>query len=124
MIRALGNNILHDPSVSRGMRLIALKLIILKRIKYGAIYPYALMKELLKDCHISAMLCKDKGDVKNDIYNTIKALEQSGYIKAKVKTRGTKLKKYYTITACGNRTLTQAKLQFLKSMKALTAIIG
>jgi len=109
--------------MNKDMRHMVLKLLILKRIKSGRTYSYALIKEFSND-HISGLLQKEQGSVKNDIYNTINALEKSGYIKVKVESGATRPKKYYTITKSGNSTLLQTKRLFIESMKSLMKILG
>lgn len=69
------------------------------------------------------MLQKDLKNVKNDIYNTINALEKSGYIKAKAEMGEMHFKKYYTITESGSSALAQTKKLFMSSMKSLMQIL-
>ena len=114
----------QNPSyMSKDMRHIVLKLLILKRIKSGRTYSYALLKEFSND-RISGLLQKEKGNVKNDIYNTINALEKSGYIKVKADVNNARLKKYCTLTRSGKATLAQTKRIFISSMKSLMEIMG
>jgi DNA-binding PadR family transcriptional regulator len=108
--------------MSKDMRHIVLKLLILKSIKNGKTYSYALVKKFSND-RISGMLQKKDGEVKNDIYNTINALEKSGYIKAKSGVNNERSKKYYTLTSSGKATLAQTKRIFLSSMKSLMEIM-
>ena len=109
--------------MNKDMRHIVLKLLILKRIKSGRTYSYALLKEFSND-RISGLLQKEKGNVKNDIYNTINALEKSGYIKVKADVNNARLKKYCTLTRSGKATLAQTKRIFISSMKSLMEIMG
>lgn len=112
-----------DPYMNKDMRHIVLKLLLLKRIKGGRTYSYALVKEFSND-KISGLLQKKQDNVKNDIYNTINALEKSGYIKVKAETGKIRPKKYYTITKSGNSALLQTKKLFMSSMKGLMKILG
>ncbi|MDE1869233.1 MAG: PadR family transcriptional regulator [Candidatus Micrarchaeota archaeon] len=104
------------------MRRQILKLILLRRIKAGSIYSYAIMKEL-DNAHISALLLKGNGSVKSDIYNTINMLEKSGYIRMRAKTSGGRTKKYYSLTPKGNKVLVESKRLFLSSMKELMRML-
>ena len=108
--------------MNKDMRHMVLKLMLLRKIKGGKTYSYALIKEF-GNAKISSLLQKDYGDVKNDIYNTIKVLEESGYIKAKAEMGGTRFKKYYTITRSGRAALAQTKRLFMDSMKGLMQIL-
>jgi DNA-binding PadR family transcriptional regulator len=112
-----------NPYMNKDMRHMVLKLLILKRIKSGRTYSYALIKEFSND-GISGLLQKEHGNVKNDIYNTINALEKSGYIKVKAESGKIRPKKYYTITKSGNSALLQTKKLFMGSMKSLMKILG
>ena len=114
----------QNPSyMSKDMRHIVLKLLILKSIKNGKTYSYALVKKFSND-RVSRLLQKDDGNVKNDIYNTINALEKAGYIKAKAGSNNARSKKYYTLTRSGKATLVQTKRIFISSMKSLMEIMG
>ncbi len=108
--------------MSKDMRHIVLKLLILKSIKNGKTYSYALVKKF-SNAHISGLLQKEDGNVKNDIYNTINALEKSGYIRVKAGSNNARSKKYYTLTGSGKATLEQTKKIFLSSMKSLMEIM-
>jgi DNA-binding PadR family transcriptional regulator len=112
-----------NPYMNKDMRHIVLKLLLLKRIKGGRTYSYALIKEFSND-RISGLLQKEQGSVKNDIYNTINALEKSGYIKVVAEAGKIRPKKYYTITKSGNSALLQTKRLFMGSMKSLMKILG
>jgi DNA-binding PadR family transcriptional regulator len=123
MIEGGLNSVHENPYMNKDMRHMVLKLLILKRIKSGRTYSYALIKEFSNE-RISGLLQKDHTNVKNDIYNTINALEKSGYIKVKAETGKIRPKKYYTITKSGNAALLQTKRLFMGSMKNLMKILG
>ena len=108
--------------MNKDMRHIVLKLLILKSIKNGKTYSYALVKKFSND-RVSKLLQKKQDNVKNDIYNTINALEKSGYIKAKAGVHNERAKKYYTLTRSGKETLAQTKKIFVSSMKSLMEIM-
>lgn len=112
----------QNPYINKDMRHMMLKLLLLRRIKSGRTYSYALIKEFSNE-RIPKILQKKPGSVKNDIYNTINALEKSGYIRVKVETDRMRVKKYYTITKSGNYALAQTKRLFMNSMKSLMEIL-
>ena len=108
--------------MNKDMRHIVLKLLILKRIKSGRTYSYALLKEFSND-RISGLLQKEKGNVKNDIYNTINALEKSEYIKVSAGADKARSKKYYVLTSSGKLALAQTKKIFISSIRSLIEIM-
>lgn len=112
----------ENPFVSKDMRRMRLKLTLLMRIKQGRIYSYALMKELSHSKHF--LLFRHLGlSFKNDIYNTVKSLEKSGYIKVNAIIEDNRMKKYYTITNKGKKALAESKKLFLHSMKELMKLL-
>lgn len=87
------------------MRRLILRVRILVRIKAGKVYSYALMKEFS-----SGPFSRFMGrNIKNDVYNTIKSLEQSGYIRMSTKQEGGRPKKYYKLTKKGLVVLKSAR---------------
>ncbi|MDE1871501.1 MAG: PadR family transcriptional regulator [Candidatus Micrarchaeota archaeon] len=113
----------EHPFMTKDMARTVLKIVLLKRIERGEIYSYALIKEL-NASRFSMFLKKYSTDPKNDIYNTVKALEKSGYIKLDARIDGGKLKNYYKITAKGSNALKESKGLFMKSMRELVKILG
>jgi len=111
-----------NPYMTKDMKRQVLKLMVLRRIKAGRAYSYAIIKELGNE-HLSMFLKKDTGSVKNDVYNTISVLERSGYIKLSRAAASDGGKKYYRITPKGSTVLTESKRLFLASMKELMKII-
>ena len=111
-----------NPYMTKDLAHIILKLILLKRIEREGVYSYALIKEF-DNPKISHFLKKSGSGVKNDIYNTVKALEKSGYITVKAKIETGRLKKYYYITAEGKKAIQESKILFLRSMKELMGIV-
>lgn len=111
-----------NPYMTKDMSRIILKLIVLKKIQKGEIYSYALIKEF-DNPKIAALMKKHGMTVKNDVYNTVGALEKSGYIRVKAKVEEGRIKKYYYITDSGVNALRDAKLIFLQSMKGLVNIL-
>ena len=108
--------------MTKDMPHIILKLLVLKKMLSKNVYSYALIKEF-SGTHISHFIEAHGGSVKNDIYNTVKALEKSGYISTKAIIDGGRLKKYYKITSSGKRALRESKQLFRKNMKELMEII-
>ena len=93
---------------------IILKLRILGRLMEGGkVYSYALIKEFDK---------LGFGDfygptLKNDIYNTLRVLEKSGYIKMQAKIEGGKVKHYYSITKDGAIALKSVGKMMISTVK-------
>ena len=112
-----------NPYMTKDMSHMILKLIMLRKIEKNEVYSYALLKELDNE-RICSLLKKKVGGVKNDIYNTAKALEKSGYISVTARIENGKLKKYYRITANGKKAIVESKKLFLNSMKELMNIVG
>ncbi len=113
-----------NPYMTKDMSRIVLKLIMLRRIKKRPVYSYALLKEMNDNVHISHFIKKHGGSIKNDVYNTVKALEKSGYIRTNGKIEKGRFKKYYTITRQGTSALDESRKLFHKSMDELVSIIG
>ncbi len=95
------------------MKRIILKIRLLSRIKSGKIYSYGLLKEF-RDSHFSKMYGPT---LKNDIYNTLKALERSNYIKSSSKVSNGKMKNYYTITAGGINAMNSVRKLMMSTVK-------
>ncbi len=93
---------------------IILKLRILGRLRQGGkVYSYALIKEF------DRMGFADfyGPTLKNDIYNTLRVLEKSGYIKMQAKTGKGKIKNYYSITKRGTTALKSVGRMMIGTMK-------
>ena len=112
-----------NPYMNKDMSRIVLKLIVLRRIQKSAVHSYALLKEIESSPHMSKFIQKHGGIVKNDVYNTVNALEKSGYIVTKARIVAGRLKKDYTITNSGKKALHESKSLFMKSMRELMDII-
>lgn len=112
-----------DKYISKSFYNLILKLFILKKIsKEKSVYPYDLIKKVSKLKMLS--LIKDKKDLKNDIYNTIAALNKSGYIDFKEVKESGRTKKYYYITPLGKKTLRATKKTFLNTVKKIGELLG
>lgn len=90
--------------VSKEMRHTILKLVILHKASCGKVYPYSLIKSI----RFGLFASMPKGSLKNDIYNTVKALEGSGLIKVSGRSGDGRVKTYYTITRSGSAALAKA----------------
>lgn len=112
-----------NPYMTKDMMHIILKLKLLYRIQSGRVHSYALIKEFESSPHIMDFISKHGGSVKSSIYNTVNALEKSGYVKTSADKDGSRSKKYYTITSEGRKALKESKGLFIKSMRELTSII-
>ncbi|MGI0100469.1 MAG: PadR family transcriptional regulator [Candidatus Micrarchaeaceae archaeon] len=111
------------PFMTKDMSHIVMKLVLLDRIAKNEVYSYALVKEL-STSKFSHFMRKYSIDTKNDIYNTVKALEKGGYVKVKARVDDGKLKKYYHITQRGRNALKESKKLFVNSMSELMKIVG
>lgn len=113
----------HDDShnfMTRDMKRTVLKIRILMRIKAGKTYPYALIKEF-EATHFNKFVGPT---IKNDTYNSLNALEKSGYIRGVLKTEMGKTKRYYTITKRGIRASTSIKKMFGGMLKYADSMLG
>lgn len=110
--------------MSKDVKRIMLKFRLLHEISRNPSYSYGLVDVLCKTAVASKFFGKSREDIKNDIYNTINALEKSGYIKSARKIEDGKLKNYYHITPLGKETLRKSKAFFLKSVRELDEIVS
>lgn len=106
------------PYMTKDMSRIILKLLVLKRMQKKDVYSYALIKEF-SGTHIIHFIKVHGGSVKNDIYNTVNALEKSGYISTKAAIVEGRLKKYYKITARGKERSQGVKAAFPKEHEGI-----
>ena len=96
------------------MRHIVLKFMLLRMIKTKRTYSYELVKEISHNVNAKFI---DPKKLRNDIYNTLGALEKSGYIRVKAKIENGRLKKYYSLTKKGEEVIKSAKRMFLSAAK-------
>ena len=104
-----------DRIFDRRLRGVMLMVILLKKFRGGAQYPYALLKDMR--AHKSRFF---SSITKNDIYNAISMLESRGFISYKVKSG----KKYYVVTKKGDGLLKHAALELKRSLTEVGKIIG
>jgi DNA-binding PadR family transcriptional regulator len=113
----------HNPIgyMSKDMMHSVLKLIIMNKIKRGGkMYPYAIVKEIkgIKHPFVSG-----NPQLKNIVYNTLKALEQAGYVKAVTSGSGATTKVYYTLTADGRNVLKRTKELARETARSMIRIL-
>ncbi len=109
---------LKDNYFGKELKRMILRMRILVRIKQGPVYSYGLMKEFSKG-HFAKFF---GDDIKNDVYNTIKSLEQSGYISVTTKSEDGRTKKYYKITKRGDAVLSSARKIQKETMKQISGL--
>lgn len=112
-----------ESFLNRDMKKTMLKLAILRRSSKEKVYPYAIVKEFSERRH-GAGLFDDGKDIKNGVYNTIKVLENSGYIHLSGQKFGSRAKNYYAITRKGRLVLDSTRRVLAESMKELSSIVG
>ncbi len=110
-----------EKYMSKEMRRMIFKLMLLSEIKEKKRYPYELI-ELMADPKKAKFMGSKKSDIKNDIYNIVRMLEKSGYIKLVVSKKRSD-KKYYSITPEGREALVKSKKLMLRYMKELVKLI-
>ncbi|MCL4404463.1 hypothetical protein M1583_00540, partial [Candidatus Marsarchaeota archaeon] len=66
--------------MSKELRRMIFKLMLLAEIKEKKRYPYELIN-LMSDSRKAHFIGSKRSEIKNDIYNIIRVLEKSGYIK-------------------------------------------
>ncbi len=114
----------HGPMgyIGKDMMRTIMKLIIMGRIKKsGRIYPYALIKEIRGIKH---PMIRGNPQIKNEVYNTLKALEQAGYVKAAVSGNKAPVKVYYTLTKKGDSTLNETRRLVRETAKSIVKMLG
>jgi DNA-binding PadR family transcriptional regulator len=107
--------------ISKELKRIKLKLIIMKKIRANKTYSYAILKDIEK-MPFMAML-SDDGEIKNDVYNTIKALEHDGYIAPDPQT-GSGTRRGYKMTARGLKALTASGAVIKRALKDISQLMG
>lgn len=109
--------------ISKDVGKMAIKLIIMIKIKKGITYPYAILKEL-EGSHIAEAHGLAIGDLKNDVYNTIKALQKEGYIEEVAGTGYSKTRKGYRLTRKGHSALREVKRAWKRAFNDIKQVIG
>lgn len=108
---------------SKEMRRMIFKFVILSEIRSKKRYTYELV-DMLSKHHASKLMGNDKASIKNDIYNIMRSLEKSGYIKLAGKSKSGETKRYYRITPQGLQALIKSKKLMQKYLRELVKIIS
>ncbi|MEM3227398.1 MAG: PadR family transcriptional regulator [Candidatus Micrarchaeaceae archaeon] len=108
--------------MSRDMQRTVIKIIIMSKLRLNKeMYAYAILKELGRIKH---PFVKDNPQIKNEVYNILKSLEQAGYIKQKGIVEGKRLKVYYSLTNEGLETLKETKRVLRETARNMKRIFG
>lgn len=110
--------------IGKDVRKTILKFRLLHEISTKPTYAYELFEGVCAGASKFKFFGRSKSEIKNDVYNTIKALEKSGYIKTVAKIEGGKLKNYCYITPLGKKVLKRSTKFFVKSVKELSRMVG
>lgn len=102
----------RNKYMSKGFKKDILKVMLLTHLSRGAGYPYALLKAV-KNKKIWIM----EGMTKNDVYNTMNALEKQGFIKGKRMRQGAIMRKNYLLTQKGRRIARASKREMMRSFR-------
>ncbi len=105
-----------------------LKIIILSKLKKRKFYAYSLLKEIGKNAMIKNHFDVNNVKLKNDVYNTLRSLESSGYIKTyKISSTAAgkpdDKKAYYILTKQGAEVLLSIKKIFINTAHEIKKII-
>lgn len=99
-----------------------LKIFILRRISRSSVNSYTIFKEFSARKSF-VRVSRTTGDMKNEIYNAIKSLEKSGYIKSSQKIENGRLKNYYGLAPKGSKVLKASGRIFRRHLRELAAIM-
>ncbi|MCL5412131.1 MAG: PadR family transcriptional regulator [Candidatus Marsarchaeota archaeon] len=113
----------RPPYARRELRHVIMKLMLLKQIKSGRTYPYALVK-YAASIEMAHGFERTGAARKNDVYNTLASLERSGYIKAKRAVSGGRVKKYYSITPDGSMVLRASAKELMRTIRLVKELLG
>lgn len=100
-----------------------MKIFILRRISHDKVNSYAMLKDF-KQRRRFMKSYRSPAEIKNEIYNTVKSLENSGYIKSSQKIENGRLKNYYMLTSKGKETLKSAGVLFKRHTQALASLLA
>lgn len=107
--------------LNKDMKKTMLKMYILHKLGNSKVNSYTLLKEIAE--RRSGGFFDSKKEIKNEIYNTINSLENSGYLKSTQKIENGRLKNYYALSAKGKKVLDSSRRMFKKHVSALAAIL-
>lgn len=108
----------NESGIIRGYRNEILKVILLNNLVRSDEYPYALLKALQKK-----KIWFLQNVTKNDVYNALSSMEKQGYIKSKIKTEGSSVRKNYKVTPEGKKIVKTARMAMLDSFRDVAKMI-
>ncbi|MDE1865141.1 MAG: PadR family transcriptional regulator [Candidatus Micrarchaeota archaeon] len=114
----------HEDFMTKDVKRVILKFRLLHEISMKPSYSYELFDGMCNQAAASKFFGRTRSEIKNNIYNTIAALEKSGYIETVSKIEGGKLKNYCYITPLGKKTLKRSKTFFLRSIRELSRMVS
>lgn len=110
---------IEKNSLTKDIKKVVVKVKILKIIESRKVYSYALIKEISDNKRIGSFFGSKK-EIRDEVYNTIKILEKSGYITLTRRLTTGRRTNYYTITREGRMVLKNARSIFASSMKEIS----
>ncbi|MFI5412770.1 MAG: PadR family transcriptional regulator [Candidatus Micrarchaeales archaeon] len=107
------------------MKKAMLKFFILSRIKESKINAYAILKKFSSNKRFARRF-SGKLEMRNEVYNALKSLENAGYIKvvSRQMAKNRKLKNYYTLTKRGSDVLKSARMLMVRHMREMSSILS
>ncbi|MEM3201476.1 MAG: PadR family transcriptional regulator [Candidatus Micrarchaeaceae archaeon] len=111
-----------DINMRKEMRHLIMRVVLLYKISREKTYAYALIKDLLRSRHFKHANI-DAKVMKYEIYNALKALEKSGYIKPRSSAENGKLKIFYGITPKGRLALSDMSRIWKKTMAEVSKLL-
>jgi DNA-binding PadR family transcriptional regulator len=105
------------------MKSTMLKMFILRRVGNSKANSYAMLKEFRARRGFMKSFGSQSA-IKNEVYNTVKSLEKSGYIKSSQKIENGRLKNYYMLTRKGKDTINSASVLFKKHAQQLSLLLS
>jgi DNA-binding PadR family transcriptional regulator len=117
-----GVHLVEKSLLKKDMKNMMLKLKILRMISRNKTYSYAIVKDFTENSRASKFF-GGKQAIKNQVYNTINALEKSGYIRLSKQLKSKTAKNYYIITHDGKSALDGTRKVFASSMKEISYIL-
>ena len=93
----------HSIQLDKGMRRGLLKIMVISYIAHHNTYPYAMLKTMKahEGMHGHAFAAVTK----NEVYNIISSLERDGFIKSRVRLKGSKTQKIIALTKKGKEVM-------------------
>ncbi|MCL5239719.1 MAG: PadR family transcriptional regulator [Candidatus Marsarchaeota archaeon] len=101
-----------DRYIGKGFKKDILKVMIMTHLSRKPGYPYALIKAV----HHKKIWIME-GMTKNDVYNTMAALEREGFIKSRTAKAGAVIRKNYLLTQKGRHIVKESKKAMMRSFR-------